>query len=125
MDTLINISVKIADRSYPLRIKAEEQDKVKQAAANIEKRLKELMEKYDGRDMQDYMAMYILIMMNESVNPGSSMDEQVFTGHLTALDKQLDELLHNTWLCYLSELDIFVLPEATNPFFHQRTPLFL
>lgn len=96
MDTLINISVKIADRSYPLRIKAEEQDKVKQAAANIEKRLKELMEKYDGRDMQDYMAMYILIMMNESVNPGSSMDEQVFTGHLTALDKQLDELLHNT-----------------------------
>lgn len=90
---LINISIKIADRDYPLKIKESDEAKIRNAAMHINQQLKELMNKYDGRDMQDYMAMYLLIQMNESASPLSSMDVN-FNDSLLKISNDLDSLLN-------------------------------
>ncbi|MFM2047478.1 MAG: hypothetical protein RI955_24 [Bacteroidota bacterium] len=89
----INISIKIADRDYPLKIKAVDEEKIKNAAIKINQQLKELMNKYDGRDMQDYMAMYLLIQMNENKVINSSTIDVDFSATLTKINTDLDNLL--------------------------------
>ncbi|MEY4876993.1 MAG: hypothetical protein RL708_2142 [Bacteroidota bacterium] len=89
----INISIKIADRDYPLKIKAVDEEKIKNAAIKINQQLKELMNKYDGRDMQDYMAMYLLIQMNEDKATNSSTIDVDFSATLTKINTDLDNLL--------------------------------
>ncbi|MEN9521836.1 MAG: Cell division protein ZapA [Bacteroidota bacterium] len=89
---LINISIKIADRDYPLKIKETDETKIRNAAAYINRQLKELMNKYDGRDMQDYMAMYLLIQMNENSSSPTSIDVS-FSDSLSKINNDLDNLL--------------------------------
>ncbi|MFM2225224.1 MAG: hypothetical protein RJA07_1426 [Bacteroidota bacterium] len=89
----INISIKIADRDYPLKIKAVDEEKIKNAAIKINQQLKELMNKYDGRDMQDYMAMYLLIQMNENKVTNSSTIDVDFSTTLSKINTDLDKLL--------------------------------
>jgi hypothetical protein len=51
------------------------------------------MNKYDGRDMQDYMAMYLLIQMNENKVINSSTIDVDFSATLTKINTDLDNLL--------------------------------
>lgn len=89
----INITIKIAERQYPLLVLPVDESKVRAAADKINATLKDLMSKYDGRDMQDYMAMYILIIMNQQLNEPPPLDTSSFQNHLSELEKQLDELI--------------------------------
>jgi cell division protein ZapA len=89
----INISLKIADRDYPLRIKPIDEQKIKNAAAHINHQLKELMNKYDGKDMQDYMAMYLLIQMNDNHATIPEVMDVDFIDSLSKINADLDKLL--------------------------------
>jgi cell division protein ZapA len=91
---LINISIKIADRDYPLKIKAVDESKIKNAADKINQQLKDLMNKYDGRDMQDFMAMHLLIQMNQESN--ASINESTnfeLTTSITKIESELEKIL--------------------------------
>ncbi|MEO6882920.1 MAG: cell division protein ZapA [Bacteroidia bacterium] len=56
----LSIKVTIAGRTYPLTVKTEEADNVREAEALINKKLKEYEESYAVRDKQDLIAMYVL-----------------------------------------------------------------
>lgn len=62
-----NISVKvvIAGRTYPLTVKLEEENLIKQAAKLINDKIKEYEEGYFVRDKQDLLAMCALQLANE------------------------------------------------------------
>lgn len=62
-----NISVKvvIAGRTYPLTVKLEEENLIKQAAKLINDKIKEYEENYFVRDKQDLLAMCALQLANE------------------------------------------------------------
>ncbi|MES2838612.1 MAG: cell division protein ZapA [Bacteroidota bacterium] len=62
-----NISVKvvIAGRTYPITVKLEEENQVKQAAKLINDKIKEYEENYFVRDKQDLLAMCALQIANE------------------------------------------------------------
>jgi cell division protein ZapA (FtsZ GTPase activity inhibitor) len=67
MGELLSIKVSIANRTYPLRITHEEQEKVLQAAENINKRIKDFEDNYAVKDKQDLLAMSALQFASEAL----------------------------------------------------------
>ena len=67
MGELLSIKVSIANRTYPLRITHEEQEKVLQAAENINKRIKDFEDNYAVKDKQDLLAMSALQFASEAM----------------------------------------------------------
>ncbi|MBE8715354.1 cell division protein ZapA [Sphingobacterium hungaricum] len=56
----ISIKINIADRVYPLRVEAEEEEVIRHAAKLINEKIKELQENYAVRDKQDLLSMCVL-----------------------------------------------------------------
>jgi cell division protein ZapA (FtsZ GTPase activity inhibitor) len=56
----ISIKINIADRVYPLRVTAEEEEVIRHAAKLINEKIKELQDNYAVRDKQDLLSMCVL-----------------------------------------------------------------
>lgn len=56
----ISIKINIADRIYPLKINADEEEIVRRAAKMINDRIKEFQENYAVKDKQDLLSMCVL-----------------------------------------------------------------
>ncbi len=67
MGEYLSIKVSIANRNYPLRITQEENERVMQAAENINKRIKEFEDNYAVKDKQDLLAMCALQFASEAL----------------------------------------------------------
>jgi cell division protein ZapA (FtsZ GTPase activity inhibitor) len=67
MSELNSVKVSIGNRTYPLRVSKEEEEKVLQAAQAINKRLKEFEDSYAVKDKQDLLAMCALQFATESM----------------------------------------------------------
>ncbi|MEC9158916.1 MAG: cell division protein ZapA [Bacteroidota bacterium] len=70
----LSIKVSIGGRTYPLTIKRSEEEKIRKAASEIDKNLKELKNNYAVVDTQDLLAMTVLQYATESVNANSSVE---------------------------------------------------
>ncbi len=93
-DELININVLIFDRVYPLKIHRNEEEKVRQAAKNINDKVIEYQKLYAGRDKQDFLAMIALTLAVDSQNKESAPNRFVSK---EALHKELN-LIHEALL---------------------------
>lgn len=56
----ISIKINIADRVYPLKVNADEEEIVRRAAKLINDRIKEYQENYAVKDKQDLLSMCVL-----------------------------------------------------------------
>ena len=65
MQNLISISIPVGDRSYRLKIKAEDEETVRKMAGDMNDQLNQLKSQYPGKDMQDYLAMTLLSFVTE------------------------------------------------------------
>ncbi len=88
MSELNSVKVSISNRSYPLRVSKEEEEKVLQAAQAINKRLKEFEDSYAVKDKQDLLAMCALQFATEAMGH-HKQDKK--TGQIEAAD-QVDYL---------------------------------
>ena len=77
MGELLSVKVSIANRSYPLRITSEEQEKVASAAENINNRIRELEDNYAVKDKQDLLAMTALQIASEAMGSKKSSVDQI------------------------------------------------
>jgi len=96
MGELLSVKVSIANRNYPLRITAEEQDKVMRAAENINKRIKDFEDNYAVKDKQDLLAMCALQFASEAMGAKQNISEsskKEIQDNFSALNKMLDEYL--------------------------------
>ncbi len=97
MGELLSIKVSIANRTYPLRITHEEQEKVLQAAENINKRIKDFEDNYAVKDKQDLLAMSALQFASEALGATkqdkSSNTEQESVEQIEFLTLLIDEYL--------------------------------
>ncbi len=60
MDEDLTINITIADRRYPMRIKRNDEEKIRKAAKIINERILQYRQMYSGKDSQDFMAMSTL-----------------------------------------------------------------
>lgn len=67
MEELIPITLWLAGRSYRIRIKPEEEQKIRQAVKVAENRLAELRNGFAGKDEQDFLAMCLLMYATDQV----------------------------------------------------------
>ena len=90
---LININLQIAGRSYPLKIKPEEEESVRLAAKKLNDKVQQLQEQYAAKDKQDYLAMCAL--MNEVEILASkkkvTISDPAFFDQLRSIDALLTE----------------------------------
>ena len=94
MDEL-TISVTIADRPYRIRIKKEEEERIRKAAKLINERIKQYSENYAFKDRQDLIAMVSLEFANSSLLYEGKVNnnDQQFVEKLTEIDNILSDYI--------------------------------
>lgn len=90
----INIKVVVAERNYPLKIEAGEEELVRKAAKWINEQTKEFRQKYDVKDKQDYLAMIALMLAVEQFKLEDKIKvDSSFMEKLNELDGILSDFL--------------------------------
>ena len=88
---IININVIIADRPYPLKIKKSEEEDVRNAAREINEKVKQFQQIYAAKDKQDYLAMSALMYAVQSIENKRKTENNFadFEGELQSLEQLL------------------------------------
>ena len=60
MDEKVSIRVNVADRYYPLKIEAEDEERIRKAAKMINEKVLQYKQRYTDKDVQDFLAMAAL-----------------------------------------------------------------
>jgi cell division protein ZapA (FtsZ GTPase activity inhibitor) len=85
----VSIELHIANRKYPLKVKAEESGSVKKAAELINSKLDSLEKRYGVKDIQDLFAMSALQIATQLVELEARQSSD-----LGSVDLQLDTLIN-------------------------------
>ncbi len=93
---LVNITVVIAERSYPLKVKEEDVNKIRGIVEEINDKVNTFQKAYSRKDKQDYLSMalltYAVDLHKTHLNTDSTNEEESYTDLNKKVD-QLDELL--------------------------------
>lgn len=87
MDNTLKIKVNIANRTYPLTIKREEEEAIRLAVKQINEAVKRFEERYAVQDKQDVLAMCALQIATQNVRQKQKHEE-----HLGLYDTVFNEL---------------------------------
>ena len=60
MEDMLSIKVQIAERFYPLKIKRQDEEKIRKASKLINDKVLQYKQRYTDKDTQDFMAMAAL-----------------------------------------------------------------
>ena len=92
---MIPVNILIADRNYRLRIKPEDEEKLRKTVKLINEKIIEFKTNFAGKDMQDYIAMVLIWLATEETPPSAmNLDPEEITGKLKNLQKIIEEALH-------------------------------
>jgi len=83
----LSTTVTIAGRTYPLTIKKEDEDSLREAARLINERVKEYENSYSIRDKQDLLAMCALQLATQNLKL-----EKSSVSNDSALEQKLEEM---------------------------------
>jgi hypothetical protein len=89
-DELIAIQVTIADRSYRLKIRPEEEAFIRQVIKNLNQKILEFKTLYAGKDMQDYVAMCLIYYATQ---PNQMQSPDLWQSQLRIIENLLDQAL--------------------------------
>jgi len=92
-ESLLNITVNIADRPYRMKINPNEEEKVRNAANEVNDKMKDLQKAYSATDKQDYLAMCALTFASEAIDNKKQVEDidQLFMENLNNLNEKLSE----------------------------------
>ncbi|MEP6514339.1 MAG: cell division protein ZapA [Parafilimonas sp.] len=93
MEQLIPVNIFIADRNYRLRIKPDDEEKLRKTAKLINEKIVEFKTNFAGKDMQDYIAMVLIWLATEQAEPNISNFEPL-KNKIRNLRKMIEESLH-------------------------------
>ncbi len=91
-DTL-SIKISIADRYYPLRIAAEDEEKIRAAAQRINQKMEQFRVKYSGQDIQDALSMAALQFVISLMKYEKDEESTQLGNEIQELDRLLGEYL--------------------------------
>ncbi len=94
MSELIPVNIIIADRTYRIKTRPEDEEVIRKTVKMINDKLFEFKAQFAGKDMQDYIAMVIIWYATENVGGnGNSMLNKEIVDTLMKMERQLDENL--------------------------------
>jgi cell division protein ZapA (FtsZ GTPase activity inhibitor) len=94
METL-SIRLKIGDREYPMKVKTEDEAKIRQAGKLINDKIKRYREEFGLDDRQDLLAMVAFDCMVESMeeNVVKNEDSDLINSKIIQINQYLSSLL--------------------------------
>ena len=95
MEDTLKIKVNIANRSYPLTIKRQEEERLRQAVIQINESVKRFEERYAVQDKQDVLAMCALQLASQVEKLSGQHHEQVaeYEQFIKDIESTIDKLL--------------------------------
>jgi len=92
-EDMLSIKVQIAERFYPLKIKRQDEEKIRQAARLINDKVLQYKQRYTDKDTQDFMAMATLQFVINLIDCEQQQNFVSLEEELGSLSSELDELL--------------------------------
>jgi cell division protein ZapA len=89
----MSIKVTIAGRIYPITVKPDEEEKVRDAAKRVDDNLKSLQSNYAVKDKQDLLAMTALQFASKSLDEEKPRKVSFETADLDRIEKIIDGML--------------------------------
>jgi cell division protein ZapA (FtsZ GTPase activity inhibitor) len=89
-----SIQVMIAGRAYPLKVKAEDESKIRSVVDEINEKIKGFHMTYINRDKQDCLAMTLLTYAVDYHKATSQADQSKIIERLESLEKLLDSSIN-------------------------------
>jgi cell division protein ZapA len=93
MQNFIPINIVLGGRTYRLKIKTEDEEKVRAMAKKLNEQLTVFKTEYAGKDMQDYLAMVLLWHVSEKLEAQPS--QEVDLTQLDNIEKMIDKGLED------------------------------
>jgi len=93
-EDMLSIKVQIAERFYPLKIKRQDEEKIRQAARLINDKVLQYKQRYTDKDTQDFMAMATLQFVISLLDCEQRQNVVSLEEELGNLSSELDELLN-------------------------------
>jgi len=93
MEDMLSIKVQIAERFYPLKIKRQDEEKIRRAARLINEKVLQYKQRYTDKDTQDFMAMAALQFVISLIDCEQQQNVVSLEEELGSLSSELDELL--------------------------------
>lgn len=94
MDTEFTINVNICDRTYPIKIDRNEEEKIRKAAKKINDTIAQYKQLYNNKDGQDFLAMVALQFATHVVESEEHYEILPVIDELGKLDERLSNLLN-------------------------------
>jgi len=92
-ENMLSIKVQIAERFYPLKIKRQDEEKIRKAARLINEKVLQYKQRYTDKDTQDFMAMAALQFVINLIDCEQQQNVVSLEEELNSLSSELDELL--------------------------------
>jgi cell division protein ZapA len=92
-ENLIPINLVVADRTFRLRIKPEEEQAIRQRMKEVNDRIVEFKTAFAGKDLQDYISMCLIWYATQSATAPPEEVPEALENRLARLEKELDEAL--------------------------------
>ena len=93
MEDMLSIKVQIAERFYPLKIKRQDEEKIRKASKLINDKVLQYKQRYTDKDIQDFMAMAALQFVINLIDCEQQQNVVSLEEELGVLSSELDELL--------------------------------
>ena len=90
----VSLNIKIGDRTYPLKVEAEEVERLKKSGKVLNTKIKEYQAKFGIDDMQDLLAMVAFDAFISANQSSSNLNHshQNISNRLTELSELIDSL---------------------------------
>jgi len=92
-EEMLSIKVQVAERFYPLKIKRQDEEKIRKAARLINDKVLQYKQRYTDKDTQDFMAMAALQFVINLLDCEQQQNVVSLEKELGVLSSELDELL--------------------------------
>jgi cell division protein ZapA len=93
MKNFIPVNVVVGDRTYRIKIKAEDEEMVRKISKKLNEQVNSFKVNYAGKDMQDYIAMALLWFVSENHENGEKIKTDDNRGRLAKIEEDLDKSL--------------------------------
>lgn len=93
MDNKLSINVKVAERSYPLRVDRKDEERIRRAAKLINDKVLQYKQRYNDKDVQDFLAMAALQYVIKALELENNQDLSPVIDAVSALDSKLNDVL--------------------------------
>jgi cell division protein ZapA (FtsZ GTPase activity inhibitor) len=94
MSELIPVNIVIADRTYRIKTRPEDEEVIRKTVKLINDKIFEFKAQFAGKDMQDYIAMVIIWYATENVegNGGVALNKEIAEA-LMKMERQIEDVI--------------------------------